>query len=304
MIVIGASEGGVEPLKTIASTLPEHFTKPIFVVVPVIGHDSALVQLLSGVGPLDARYAEQGEVVQQGTIYIAPPDMHMLLLQRGTITLSAGAKVNRTRPAIDPLFRSAAQTYAAEVTGVILSGNLDDGVLGLAEIKRMGGTVIAQDPRTAVYPSMPSCAIQSLPVDYVVRAEDVSGLLTSAPKLWTDGAPPSESTGQASDLTCPECSGPITKFEAGTLVEYRCRTGHAYTALTFAAEYHSKVQRKLWEAVVTLEHAAQIADQLSLQFGEDYKRQANDRRQQASVIQDLLNDITPAHRRVAKAATG
>ncbi len=215
----------------------------------------------------------------------------MLLSEPGKIEISHGPKVNHTRPAINPLFRSAAATYGAAVTGVILSGNLDDGVLGLAEIKHRGGIAIVQDPKTAVYPSMPSCAVESVPVDYVVPVVQIPALL-SLPLAAQAGAE-KETHMEAihSDWTCPECRGPLTEFRSGNLGEYRCRVGHAYTILALAQDHQVTVERKLWESVLVLEESADIAESLALMFGGNYHQQAKSRREQASMVRDLIHDV-------------
>jgi two-component system, chemotaxis family, protein-glutamate methylesterase/glutaminase len=291
VVVVGASAGGVEALKTLVSGFPAEFPGSVFVVLHIGNSESALPAILSQAGPLPAIHPRSGQPIENGVIYVAPPDYHMLLLEPGQIQLSHGPKFNFTRPAINPLFRSAAATYGPAVTGIILSGNLDDGVLGLAEIKRRGGVAIVQDPKTAVYPSMPSCAVDNVPVDYVVRTEDMPALLL---RELRDGVPaeiggPVEE--RSSDLTCPECRGPITEFRSGKLIEYRCRVGHAYSVLAFAQDHRSAIERKLWEAVLVLEESAEIADRLSMQFGGTYKQQAKDRREQALMIREILNDV-------------
>jgi two-component system, chemotaxis family, protein-glutamate methylesterase/glutaminase len=291
MVVVGASAGGVEALKTLASGFPSDFPGAVFIVLHIGGTESVLPSILSHAGPLRAAHPRNGQSIENGRIYVAPPDYHMLLNEPGIIELSHGPKVNFTRPAINPLFRSAAATYGHAVTGIILSGNLDDGVLGLADIKRRGGLAIVQDPKTAIYPSMPSSAVEAVPVDYIVRVEDIPPLV---PREIRDNVP--EPTGSdmeqhPSDLTCPECRGPINEFRNGKLVEYRCRVGHTYSALALAQDHKVTVERKLWEGVLVLEESAEIADRLSLQFGGPYKQQARERREHASILRDILNDL-------------
>jgi two-component system, chemotaxis family, protein-glutamate methylesterase/glutaminase len=158
---------------------------------------------------LIAIHPKNGQKIEHGAIYVAPPDHHMLLLESGRIHLSHGPKENRTRPAINPLFRSAADTYRQAVTGVILTGNLDDGVLGLAEIKSKGGIAIAQHPKTAVCPSMPCNAIECVAVDYVVPVEDMPELLSFAVCREDARGMERHVEGHRSDLTRPEWRGPL-----------------------------------------------------------------------------------------------
>ncbi len=157
IIVIGASAGGVEALKVVAAGFPADLPACVFVVLHIgdgINGQSFLPDILAKAGPLPAVRPTDGESLQLGRIYVAPPDYH-LLLGPGHLHLSHGPKENQTRPAINPLFRSAAAAYGERVTGVILTGLLDDGVAGLAEIKRQGGVAVAEDPATAMFPSMP-----------------------------------------------------------------------------------------------------------------------------------------------------
>ena len=291
IVVIGASAGGVEALKTLAAKLPNDLPAAIFVVLHVGNYPSTLPEILSSVSRLPAVHPTHGQHIESGMIYIAPSDHHMLLSQPGRIDLVHGPKENRTRPAINPLFRSAAATYGNRVTGVILTGMLDDGVAGLAEIKARGGMAVVQDPKTAVYPSMPASAIQSVPVDYILPVEEIPGILSRLSN--NSSAPQTETTMEErnSDLTCPECRGPLREFRIANVQEYRCRVGHAYSMLALERDQHDTVERKLWEAVIALEEAAEIADQLSLRFEGNYKKQANHRREQASILKDILHDV-------------
>ncbi len=289
IVVVGASAGGVEALRKLVGAFPENFDGSLFVVLHIDNSDSRLPEILSAAGSLPAVHPWDGQRIEKGLIYVAPPDHHMLLSESGVINLSHGPKENYTRPAINPTFRSAAKTYGRAVTGIILSGNLDDGVLGLAEIKCAGGLAIAQDPKTALYSSMPSRAIESVPIDYIASVEHMPALI-----LGGQGKPAMEGLNleeQSTDLTCPECRGPIKEFRAGKLSQYRCRVGHAYSALAFAHDHQNTVERKLWESVLVLEESAEIADRLDLQFGGSYKQVASERREQAALLKDILNDM-------------
>ena len=138
IVVIGASEGGVEALCAVASGLPAGFAAAVFVVLHVGAHRSQLPSLLTESGPLSAKHAENGEAIRTGCIYVAPSDHH-LVLEPGRIRLTRGPRENWARPSIDPLFRSAAATYGPDVIGAILTGGLNDGAAGLYEVGRHGG---------------------------------------------------------------------------------------------------------------------------------------------------------------------
>ena len=158
IVVVGASAGGVEALQIFAASLPSDLSAAVFIVLHIGSGGSEkrshLPEILTRAGTLIAVHPRDGDPIEKGRIYVAPPDCH-LLVAADRVTLSRGPKENRTRPAINPLFRSAALAYGRRVTGVILTGMLDDGVAGLAEIKRKGGVAVIEDPETALYPSMP-----------------------------------------------------------------------------------------------------------------------------------------------------
>jgi two-component system chemotaxis response regulator CheB len=173
IVVVGASAGGVEALMRLASVLPPDFPAPILVVlhVPASG-PSVLPQILGRAGPLPAVHAEDGMETAGGCLYVAPPDRHMRIVGN-RIQLDPGPRENGHRPAIDPLFRSAAEAYGSRAAGVVLSGTLDDGTVGLHCIGEAGGATLVQDPDDAMYPAMPANAIAYAWPDYVLRIEQL-----------------------------------------------------------------------------------------------------------------------------------
>jgi two-component system, chemotaxis family, protein-glutamate methylesterase/glutaminase len=177
IIVIGASAGGVEALRTLVHALPAHFPASVFVVLHIPAHKpSALPTLLSHAGPLRTLHPIDNALIEQERIYVAPPDCH-LLVEVGQVRLSKGLKEKGTRPAIDPLFCSAAHVYGPRVVGVILTGTRDDGTAGLLAVKRSGGVAIVQDPDEARFPAMPRSALASVTVDYTVPLSGIAPLL-------------------------------------------------------------------------------------------------------------------------------
>src|SRR5205085_3197560 len=161
VVVIGASAGGVHALLQIAENLPASFPAPVCIVQHVGSNPSLLPDLLRYRGPNQAMHAEDGQQLTPGTLHVAPPDHHMLI-EGDRLYLTQGPKENHARPAIDPLFRSAAVTYGPDVIGVILTGQMDDGSAGLKAVKECGGLAIVQDPKTAAEPEMPRNAMRSV----------------------------------------------------------------------------------------------------------------------------------------------
>ncbi|HEX8145479.1 MAG TPA: chemotaxis protein CheB [Pyrinomonadaceae bacterium] len=173
IICIGASSGGIETLRTLVTGLPADFSASIIVVLHTSAESPGILgAILDRSGPLPAANAVNREHIQPGRIYVAPPDYHTLV-EPGTIRLMRGPKENRFRPAIDPLFRSAASVYGPMAVGVILSGNLDDGTAGLRAIKQLGGTTIVQDPEDALFSSMPRSALEHVRVDYCLPVAEM-----------------------------------------------------------------------------------------------------------------------------------
>jgi len=198
LVVIGASAGGIEALRDLVAKLPSHFPAPIALVLHTSPNaPGVLPAILTRSGPLPAMTPLSGERLLPGRIYVAPPDRHMLI-EPGVIRLTTGPLENRFRPAIDPLFRSAAQVYGPAAIGVILTGNLCDGTCGLWAIKRLGGVAIVQDPDDAPFPSMPESAIRYVNADYVLRLPAIPPVLfslvsTSAPAAtWPSGSADAE----------------------------------------------------------------------------------------------------------------
>lgn len=177
IIVVGASAGGIDAFGKLISTLPEDFQAAIFLVMHIPAHyPSLLPEIFTRLGALPASHPIDGEPIRPGHIYIGLPDHH-LQLEEGSIRITQGPKENRHRPAIDSLFRTAANSYGSRVVGVILTGALYDGTAGLKVVKQHGGIAIVQDPAEAMFKSMPISAIEHVDVDYVVPLLEMGSLL-------------------------------------------------------------------------------------------------------------------------------
>ena len=247
---------------------------------------SALPSILSRAGPLPAEHAVDGQEIQPGRIYVAPPDRHMLVVEN-RIHLSRGPRENGHRPAIDPLFRSAASSFGPRVIGVLLSGSLDDGTVGMMAVKRQGGLGVVQDPGEALYPAMAQSAMERIGVDAVLPVQEIARLLTRLSQESVAFQPggtamlpeeeevqdPAESgtaaivdgpfPGPPSALTCPDCGGALWEQADGEVVRYRCHVGHAYTADSMVGAHAALVEAALWSAVRALEEKAQLSRRLA-----------------------------------------
>jgi two-component system, chemotaxis family, protein-glutamate methylesterase/glutaminase len=319
IVVIGASAGGVEPLSAIVRTLPEDLKAAIFIVMHISPTSpSVLPTILNRVGQLPTSAAEDLEPIEPGHVYIAPPDMHMLV-EPGVIRLTRGPRENRHRPAIDPLFRTAAHAYGQRVLGILLTGMSDDGTLGLHVIKSEGGMAIVQDPREALFPSMPNSALKMVDVDFVLNAAEIPPkILELITEPWQnqdrvrakqikrqaknpegekrDAEDDERIMGKPSMFTCPECSGTLWELRDGDVLRFRCRVGHAFSPEAMRDGYADSVEGALWGAVRILEESAALERRLSEEAagrGDNmsatrFSDIAGGREEQAAMIRDLL----------------
>src|SRR4051812_33241997 len=188
IIVIGASAGGVETLKQLVAGLPAELPAAVFVVLHVTPNGPGyLPRILEKAGPLPVCSPKDGDGIANGRIYVAPPDHHMLV-EPGRLRVVRGPKENRHRPAVDPLFRSAAWAYGPRVIGVVLSGTLDDGAAGLWAIKSCGGVAVVQDPEDALFGEMPASALACVDADHVAPLEEIPLLLAELVRSPATGA--------------------------------------------------------------------------------------------------------------------
>ena len=322
IIVVGASAGGVDALKQLVQGFPAGLPAAVFVVVHVPAHaPSVLPRILSRAGPLPAVHPEDGQEIRPGTIYVAPPDYH-LLIKPGRVRLTRGPRENRHRPAVDALFRTAARSYGPQVVGAVLSGVLDDGTAGLGAIKRAGGVAVVQDPDDALYSGMPRSALENVDVDYCLPAAGLAGLLArlasepAAPASRLDDEEQQEADmaemapgamhtpdrpGTPSGFGCPECGGSLWEFHEGELLRFRCRVGHAWTAETLLSEQSDGLESALWSALRALEERSALAARMveratgrgHAQSAEMFAAQAHDARGHAEVIRRVLTAHRP-----------
>lgn len=282
VIVIGASAGGIEPLKQIVRDLPSDLAAAVFVVLH-IGPTSYLAGILDRAGRLKASTAENGALFKAGHIYVAPPGFH-LLLHDDHMMLRRGPRENLARPAIDPLFRSAALSHGARVIGVVLSGSLADGTAGLRAIKAVGGVAVVQDPADAAVPAMITSALRYVDVDHIAPAAQLGrllGKLAAEPAGESKPAPAGlrleaavsaqehstmkneDRLGELSVFTCPECHGPLWEIEDGDMLRYRCHTGHAFTADAMMEAQSTEADELLWSLLRSHQQRAEFTRRMA-----------------------------------------
>ena len=238
IIVIGGSAGALDAILNIAGGFPEEFKGSIFIVSHIGANRSHLPELLTSAGSLPALHPEDGDPIRPGRIYVAPPDRHMLVTRDG-IRLWRGPRQHFTRPAVDPLFRSAAHAFGARVIGVVLSGTGSDGAAGLEKIGEAGGVTVVQAPADALYPEMPRSALAALKVEHTAARTELPALLRrlSSEKVAMKGPTVTRQPSMELDefempfaLTCPECGGALREVKGTAVKQYRCHTGHGFGA--------------------------------------------------------------------------
>lgn len=315
IVVIGASAGGVEAMLRLVESLPANLPAAIFVVIHTSPASPGwLAGLLSRRGKLPAKYAEQGELIHPGQIYLAPPDHHMLL-RDGWVALNHGPKQHHTRPAVDPLFCTAAETYGPRVVGVVLSGGQTNGALGLLAVKECGGVAMVQDPEEALYPSMPRTAMQHAAVDYVLPLSDLaptlvrlvedppgpdprasSGAGSAEARVGAGRGLPADPEDGAETCRCPECAGTMRQVGWDDLALFECDFGHVLSGVELLEAQSDALERALWTAARLTSEIAWTAGILREQAtrcaepeaAESYRDAAAAAAEQESRIQEAL----------------
>ena len=320
IIVIGASAGGLDTLDVVIGQLPTDIAASIFVVQHMSPQNRgvALVKRLSKHRSFDCALATDGQKFKRGAVYIAPPDNHMLV-KKDHLLVTKGARENRYRPGIDPLFRSASATHGSRVIGVVLTGMLDDGTAGLIAVKRCGGVTVVQDPKDADYPEMPQSALNNVDVDYCVPAADMGGLLEKLVKQ-----PPGKSPGIPKDIqtealiaervlsdvaqvntlgdqvpyNCPNCGGVLWEVKTYDGKRYRCHTGHSFTSMALLTAQNEKVEETLWISLRMFEERKNLLNnmakhQSSRPSQRHYAEKAKDTQVHIERIRAMLMAVQP-----------
>ncbi len=283
LIVIGASAGGIEALQQMLAALPADLDAAVLIVLHTSSHAGSLLpHIMQRASRLPASHPKDGDLIEKGHIYIAPPDYHMIV-EGNLLRVIQGPRENLHRPAIDPLFRSAAASGGRRVIGVVLTGLLDDGTSGLMVIHARGGETIVQDPATSLFDSMPKSALEQVPDAHVLPLMEIPGLLV---RLIAEELPELPSTnpvvemkavketkiaefdmseienenriGRPSAIACPDCGGVLWETGDEDFLRFRCRVGHAFTAKHLGAEQRHAIETALWSALRALEENASL----------------------------------------------
>lgn len=286
VVVIGTSAGGLGALKKLISQFTSDFPLPVLVVshISADATGNVLLDELNKLNTLKCQHAINEDKLKPGYLYLAPSDHHLMIGRDLKMLVTKGAQENRYRPAIDPLFRSAAVAFGTGVIGILLTGYLDDGTAGMKAIKRCGGTCIVQDPEEAEYPDMPKNALNNVKVDYCLPISEMGTLLYQliTQKLLKNKPVPSDVLTEAkiaervlSDLSsvnkvgdqvpfnCPGCGGVLWQVKTDSSLRYRCHTGHAYTAAYLLAEQTNKIEETMWTALRMFEERKNLLSQIA-----------------------------------------
>ncbi|MBP2299212.1 chemotaxis protein CheB [Azospirillum picis] len=319
IIVIGASAGGLTAISRLFRGMPADCVPAVFVVIHVTPTArSMLPSLLERTGWLPAFHPADGEAIRPGHIHVAPPDHH-LLVHSDRVLVRRGPRENRTRPAADPLFRSAAVAFGSRVVGIVLSGTLDDGASGLRAIHRCGGLAVVQDPEDAEWSGMPQSAIARTPVDHVLPVVGMPALLARvvgerappsppvpldiaaeariAEQEFTTMADDTKAVGKPTTLSCPECGGGLTEIHDGPVLRFRCQVGHAFSPDSMEEAQAEAMEKALWVALRTHEDRIELFTRMAVHARErgqtllaaNWDKQMQEARGNAELLRRVLS---------------
>lgn len=284
LIVIGGSAGATAPLKSILSGLPESLPAAVAVTLHVPAESTGILRTVAAAAcRLPVKNAEDGEPVRRGQVYLAPPGRHLLVIEE-RVKLGDGPRENLARPAIDPLFRSAAISFGPRTIGVVLSGMLDDGAFGLAAIKQCGGVALVQAPGDAIASEMPVAALEASPADLIAEAPHLAEAIVRyageppGPALpiprdlqleveIAAGGPTNtkllEQFAEPVALTCPDCGGVLSQIKGEKSLRFRCQVGHGYTARALFTRQEGQVDEALRVALRIVEERAELVGRMA-----------------------------------------
>ena len=316
LIVIGGSAGALQEVQTMLAGIPTDFSGAVCVVLHTSPQSQLLADNLKRSSAIPVCYAFDGQRLERGHVYVAPSDYHMLI-KDDRLRVIRGPRENHCRPAIDPLFRSAALAFGDRVRAIVLSGYLDDGASGSIAISRCGGRVAVQSPASASVADMPNNTLSAVDVDFVGTPVQLTRWLVgsfdesagrsefaSSPlhdrqierevhisESIESNIPLEEELGELVAMTCPECSGPLWELKVDKVRRYRCHTGHAYTAKSLVAHQDETIETALWAAMRLMQERANSLEQLAkdnVVGSETFSQRAAESRTNAQVLRRLL----------------
>lgn len=317
-IVIGASAGGLKAIVAVIAQLQPKFPLPILVVMHIseAASGNALLNAIVDNTTMKCAYAISGQEIKAGHIYLAPSGHHLMVGEDAKILITKGAHENRSRPAIDPLFRSAAVTFGNSLIAILLTGYLNDGTSGMEAVKRCGGICIVQDPDDADYPQMPQNAINHVKIDYVIRLQEMGGLIyqliskkiskgksipkdviieANIAKRVLSDLPSVNALGEQVPFNCPGCGGVLWKIDNGVPLRYRCHTGHAYTSEALLAVQTEKIEETMWVALRMFEERKNLLLTLAETKIGTSEKIARERAAQSQIHIDRIRQIIQAN---------
>lgn len=286
VLVIGTSAGGLNAIKKLISQLPKDFPLPVLIVrhISPDATGNILLDELNKLNTLKCQHGKTGTSLKPGNLYLAPSDHHLLIREDQKILVTKGAHENRSRPAIDPLFRSAAVAFGTGVIAILLTGYLDDGTSGMKAVKKCGGICIVQDPDEAEYPDMPRNALNNVKVDHCLPISEMGALLYQiiprqlkknkpipkdvlieakiAERVLSDLASVNE-LGDQVPFNCPGCGGVLWKIGKDSSLRFRCHTGHAYTSAYLLAEQTNRIEETMWTALRMFEEHKNLLTEMA-----------------------------------------
>lgn len=316
VIVIGGSSGAFDVIREILRSLPADLPAAVLIVTH-LAPSVSLLDIVRQSSALPIKEVTSGEPLQQGQVYVAVPDAH-LLLHDHHVLVRRGPRENLARPAIDPLFRSAACAFGTRVVGVLLSGALNDGAAGLAAIKTCGGVVVVQDPREAAVPSMPQSALRAVAADFCVPTQELAGVITRLTQM--PAGPPqavprelqlevaiaaqeagemdiNEKLGEKSAFSCPDCDGVLWQIHDAQVLRFRCHVGHAVTGELMLEQKDGAADAILWRLLRTHAERAALASKLAegqsqSSAAAEYRRRAAGYEEDAAIVRNLLAKVS------------
>jgi len=317
VVVVGGSAGAIQGFSKVLASLPPSFPAAVLVAIHLSPEmPSHLAQVLDCAGPLDATNPTDGERIEAGRVYVAPRDAH-LVVEDGIVRLDHGPRENGFRPAVDPLFRTAAAAYGKRLVGVILSGVLDDGTAGLMAVKAAGGTTIVQEPNGALFPDMPRSALENVEVDHRLPLQEIGPVLSRIangdrpPKRPRSGklsaglralepahgiADAERRLGERSVVSCPECGGALWEQESGNALRFVCHVGHAFGTDSLPLLHSESVEKALWRATRMLGESAELHRRLATRartqgpsnLVDRFERKATEAAEHGRVLRELM----------------